>query len=108
MTSSLKARYLAPARGAGHNPITFASDTTVFDVSAGSTVDAREDPYGDFLLANGWIWLSYVGTTSERPAVGGPAVQMRQGAVYYDTSLSKTIVLDKAGVWRDPANGAQV
>jgi hypothetical protein len=48
----------------------------------------------------GWTCAGIVGPTSARP------VATTAGVFYVDTTLSKVVVSDSSGVWRDPLTGA--
>jgi hypothetical protein len=90
-------RMLSPAK-----TISVLKDGRVYTSSgAGVVVDAHESDL-HALESAGYTAVAPSGATSARPA------NPRKGQHFVDTTLTKLIVADGTGTWRDPLTGAAV
>jgi hypothetical protein len=97
MAMTMNVRMLGGSKG---KSVVGPASGTRYSQSSGAFVDAHESDV-NALASAGFTKVAPSGPTSARPA----AVP---GAHFVETTLSKVLVADDAGVWRDPINGNAV
>jgi hypothetical protein len=95
----------------------YTSPGTITDVTpsappAGIPPIAQQLNGGLTYQGNSGVYVCLSGTTANRPTVqqlqGQTYNRSIAGTKYYDTTLGLMIVLDDAGMWRNPITGAML
>jgi hypothetical protein len=80
-----------------NGPASFTMDGQTVTVAANSYADV---PMHRASHMTGFVSLGQVGTTANRPT------NAKSGDSYIDTTITKVVMYDGNGNWRDPTSGA--